>query len=180
MPPPYLFSEDEMSKLDLPPDQANGPEPARFIPSRIISGGQTGVDRAGLDAAIALGIEHGGWCPKGRLAEDGAIPATYRLHEMSSTAYPPRTRENVKDSEATLILYGKRAGDGTRLTQRVCQQLRRPCLMVNIHHVTAEQIQAWLNRYRPETLNIAGTRESISPGIQLQAKKLLVSVFTGS
>ena len=95
-----------------------GPEPT-YIPSRIVSGGQTGVDRAALDVAIAIGIEHGGWCPAGRLAEDGVVPPQYDLRETDSNEYPVRTELNVADSDATLILYEGKLKGGTLLTQKI-------------------------------------------------------------
>ena len=76
-----------------------------FVPAKIVSGGQTGVDRGALNAAIALGIEHGGWCPAGRVSEDGTIPSRYEMTETDSADYPTRTQQNVIDSDATLILY---------------------------------------------------------------------------
>lgn len=83
---------------------------------RIVSGGQTGVDRAALDVAMQLSIEHGGWCPRGRLAEDGTIPSRYDLRETRSAKYHVRTERNVVDSDATLILYRKSLTGGTLLT----------------------------------------------------------------
>ena len=93
---------------------------------KIISGGQTGVDRGALDAAISLGIPHGGWCPRGRLAEDGRIPDRYQLRETDSPDYPSRTEQNVLDSDATLILYRGRIAGGTEFTLRLAQQHGRP------------------------------------------------------
>ncbi len=90
--------------------------------SRIVSGGQTGVDRAALDVAIALGIEHGGWCPRGRLAEDGTIPARYLLRETSSSEYAVRTEQNVIDSDGTLVIYYQRLQRGSLLTYRLAKE----------------------------------------------------------
>lgn len=146
-----------------------------FRPSRIVSGGQTGVDRGALDAAIELGIPHGGWCPAGRMAEDGSIPDHYNLQENGVANYPARTRQNVVDSDATLILYSGSVGGGTRLTKRMCQQASKPCLMVSITEPDLQkQLAQWLLEECPETLNVAGSRESSSPGIQQQTKELLV------
>ncbi|MFG0289998.1 MAG: putative molybdenum carrier protein, partial [Rhodopirellula sp. JB044] len=104
----------------------------RFIPEKIVSGGQTGVDRGALDSAMDLGIDHGGWCPAGRLAEDGRVPSEYRLDELSSRFYPDRTEQNVIDSDATLLLYRDQISGGTKLTQRICRKAGKPSLSVSI------------------------------------------------
>ena len=103
-----------------------------FLPSCIVSGGQTGVDRAALDVAIAIGIGHGGWCPAGRLSEDGTIPSRYDLQETDSPEYPVRTEKNVIDSDATLLLYEGRLKGGTLLTRRICVRHGKPDLVVRI------------------------------------------------
>ena len=92
---------------------------------KIISGGQTGVDRAALDVAVELEIPHGGWCPKGRLAEDGRIPDSYKLRETTSREYAVRTEQNVLDSDGTLILYRESISGGTELTLRLAEKHRR-------------------------------------------------------
>jgi hypothetical protein len=145
---------------------------------KIISGGQTGVDRAALDVAIELGIPHGGWCPKGRLAEDGPIPDRYQLSETESADYPARTERNVADSDATLILYRGRIAGGTDLTLRLAKQLRRPWLAVDLDgNPDPAEVSAWLKRENIEILNVAGPRESQSPGIGQFAKEFLLNVF---
>lgn len=137
-----------------------------FRPERIVSGGQTGVDRAGLEAALALGIAHGGWCPAGRVAEDGMIPSRYALQEMEQADYPARTRQNVVDSDATLIVYEGKLKGGTRLTQAFARQENKPCLLLPIDRAwQAETVHRWFDRHRPQVLNIAGPRESTIPGI---------------
>ena len=99
----------------------------RRVPvQKIVSGGQTGVDRGALDAAIALGVEHGGWCPLGRLAEDGAISAVYRLREADSADYPARTERNVADSDGTPILFRGPLFGGEDLSRRGGGKLRKP------------------------------------------------------
>ena len=106
---------------------------------KIISGSQTGVDRGALDAALEVGAECGGWCPAGRLAEDGTIPPHYPLREMPSTEYSARTRQNVADSDGTLIIcYGEAAG-GTRQTIEFCRDMQRPHLVVDAKRISAEQ-----------------------------------------
>jgi hypothetical protein len=147
------------------------------LPQKFISGGQTGVDRAGLEVAIALGIEHGGWCPRGRLAEDGTVPSRYDLTENDSTDYTVRTRQNVADSDATLILYEHRLSGGTMLTRRVATELGKPCLCVRIGKDIEHEVAAWLNATKPRALNIAGPRESSSPGIESRAIEALLRVF---
>src|SRR5262245_56015878 len=98
---------------------------------KIISGGQTGVDRAALDFALEHGFEQGGWCPQGRLAEDGRIEAKYNLRETASAEYGERTRQNVLDSDATLIVVRDyRLTGGTALTRDVVIELNRPVLVV--------------------------------------------------
>jgi hypothetical protein len=145
---------------------------------RIVSGGQTGVDRAALDAALRLGIEHGGWCPHGRLAEDGVIPKRYRLRQTVSAEYPVRTERNVVDSDATLILYRQRISGGTRLTRHLAQQHGKPLLVVNLHHGSDEQaVRDWITAHDIRVLNVAGPRESSAPGIGQQAQDFLHRVF---
>src|SRR5438105_4205172 len=90
--------------------------------TRLISGGQTGVDRAALDWAIDHGLEHSGWCPKGRKAEDGVIPAHYDLQETASGRYEPRTRANVMEADGTLILNLGELNGGTLLTAEICRR----------------------------------------------------------
>ena len=141
---------------------------------KIISGGQTGVDRGALDAAIGLGIPHGGWCPRGRLAEDGPIPARYVLSETDSPEYWLRTEQNVSDSDATLILCRGQPTGGTELTLRMADQHGRPCLVVNLDRPgRLEEVRRWLQDHEVKVLNVAGPRESQSPGIAAQAKQFL-------
>jgi predicted Rossmann fold nucleotide-binding protein DprA/Smf involved in DNA uptake len=99
-------------------------------PSKIISGGQTGVDRAALDAALAAGIALGGWCPKGRLAEDGPLPEHYPLEQTPRRSYRQRTEWNVRDSDGTLVLYWGELQGGTLATVKLADQYRRP---INAH-----------------------------------------------
>lgn len=147
-------------------------------PERIISGGQTGVDRAGLEAAIALGIGHGGWCPLGRLAEDGVIPSRYELVENHTSDYKVRTAQNVEESDATLILSHRLSlSGGTRLTQRVAERLGKPVGVFRVGDEDVEGVRAWLAETRPRVLNIAGPRESSDPGIEGRATEMLMRVF---
>lgn len=129
-----------------------------------MSGGQTGVDRAALDVALALGIPCGGWCPKGRLAEDGPIPERYPLRETRSARYARRTAFNVRDSDATLILAPRPLTGGTAYTERVAADLERPCLVVPPVATELERVRGWLAANEVEVLNVAGPRESGAPG----------------
>jgi len=133
---------------------------------RIISGGQTGVDRAALDAALALGIRCGGWCPRGRRAEDGRIPDRYPLTETPSADYQERTRENVLAGDATLILTRGPLRGGSALTARFARELDRPFRVVDLAlEPEPRLLTRWLGDLRVEVLNIAGPRESGVPGI---------------
>ena len=154
-----------------------GPTPS-FLPRRIVSGGQTGVDRAALDTAIQLNIEHGGWCPSGRRAEDGIIPTRYALKETRSNEYPVRTEQNIADSAATLILHDGKLKGGTLLTKRLCGKLEKPHYTVKIELNRVDAVREWLSDQTPETLNIAGPRESSSPGIHSRCKIFLLHTFS--
>jgi hypothetical protein len=153
------------------------PPETNWRPQRVVSGGQTGVDRAALEAAIENGIPHGGWCPRGRRAEDGAIPMKFQLTETASAAYQDRTEKNVLDSDATLILYRDELRGGTRLTQQLAEEHRKPHLTVDLagsdREAALARCRAWLNAQKPGVLNIAGPRESQSPGIQEQTQAVL-------
>ncbi len=145
---------------------------------RIISGGQTGVDRAALDVAMALGIPHGGWCPRGRAAEDGRIPDRYQLIETDTADYPARTERNVQDSDATLILCRGEPSGGTELTIRLAQQHGYPHWLVDLDAtVSPQEVADWLRTRKVRVLNVAGPRESQSPGIALAAAAFLRQVL---
>lgn len=149
-----------------------------FQPRKIVSGGQTGVDRGALDAAINLGIAHGGWCPLGRLAEDGIIPSLYELDEMPTAAYAARTEQNVIDSDATLILYERRLTGGTLLTRKIAVRIGKPFLSVRFGVGNATEIvRDWLSACEPKVLNVAGPRESLNPGIHKRAREFMTVVL---
>jgi putative molybdenum carrier protein len=144
----------------------------------VVSGGQTGVDRAALDTALALGLPCGGWCPRGRRAEDGAVPDRYPLRETPSAAYPERTEWNVRDSDGTLVLHRGRLRGGTALTLRLARRYRRPAVAVDLAATpAAAPVRRWLERERIGRLNVAGPRESEQPGIHDQAAAFLREVF---
>lgn len=147
---------------------------------RVCSGGQTGVDRGALDAAIEAKLEHGGWCPLGRLAEDGHIPARYRLRETQSPEYRVRTEQNVLDSDGTLILYRGRLQGGTRLTRLLAERHGKPLLRVNFaRDASPWAVRAWIQQHTIRTLNVAGPRESSFPGIGDDARRFLLAVIRG-
>lgn len=145
--------------------------------NEIISGGQTGVDRAALDVAIELGIPHGGWCPKGRLSELGVIPEKYSLTETQTVNYSERTIRNIQDSDGTLVLLPNRTTriiDGTKLTIEKTCTLTKPLLIVYLtDNIAPEMIVTWLKDNGIKVLNVAGPRESSCPGIY-QASKILL------
>jgi hypothetical protein len=149
---------------------------------RIVSGGQTGADRGALDAAIALGLPHGGWCPRGRRAEDGVIPDRYLLDETGSRQYAARTERNVIDSDGTLIVIRGRLQGGSALTARVARARGKPCLIVDMARDTAgaDEIRDWLRKHAIAVLNVAGPRESHCPGIGEQVKTLLIETLGSS
>lgn len=145
---------------------------------RIISGGQTGVDRAALDVALALGLPCGGFCPKGRRAEDGPIPLIYPLEETKSARYAARTWANVGSADATLILSPLPLTGGTLLTRKACLSLGKPFLVVNPdHRQEVCAVEGWLEEQRVRVLNVAGPRESQVPGIYRLAKAFLLELL---
>jgi len=146
----------------------------------IVSGGQTGADRGALDAAIELGLSVDGWCPRGRRAEDGPVPAEYPMRETPSNRYAERTTWNVRDSDATLILHAGKTGPGTALTVRLAGRLSRAYLVVDVREPEAKRtVKAWIEGQKIGRLNVAGPRESGSPGLQDAVKRFLVSVLGG-
>jgi hypothetical protein len=157
---------------------SNSAAETAFVPDRIVSGGQTGVDRAALDVAIALGIEHGGWCPAGRLSEDGSIPSRYQLEETPSPDYPVRTEQNVIDSDATLILYRQRLKGGTLLTRKICDRMFQPYVLIRLDRDSHQTVRKWLSDQRPRSLNVAGPRESTCQGVYQQSFEFLMTALT--
>ena len=138
--------------------------------AKLISGGQTGVDRAALDVALAGGLQIGGWCPKGRLAEDGVIPLRYPLQETPSPQYAQRTRWNVRDADGTLILTCNEPTGGTALTIHTAQRLHKPFRVIDL--MTPEDprdVASWISHTAITILNVAGPRESICPGVYQNA-----------
>jgi hypothetical protein len=156
--------------------------------TRIISGGQTGVDRGALLAARDLGLMRGGWAPRGWRAEDGAIPAEFRdgMKESRAWYYPYRTRLNVEDGDGTLVLSFEEltADSGSMLTTQIARKLGKRCLHMTIdkmqHSVGAAIVRGWLMGSEIRVLNVAGPRESKAPGIQEQSRAVLVALLGGT
>ena len=147
---------------------------------KIVSGGQTGVDRAALDAALAAGVPCGGWCPRGRKAEDGAIPARYPLREAESAGYSERTRRNVRDADGTLVIARAEPKGGTALTLEVAAGYGKPSLTAHPDEPgEVDRVRRWLAKNRIGVLNIAGARESESPGIYVAARRFVAMVLEG-
>jgi len=145
---------------------------------KIVSGGQTGVDRGALDAAIELGVVHGGWCPKGRRAEDGTIPERSQLRESASPDYAFRTEQNVVDSDATLIIYRQRLRGGTALTNRLAKEHSKPLKRVRLDLASdLITVTEWLAEHSVRELNVAGPRESSDPGIYDEAVSFLTRLL---
>lgn len=156
---------------------------------KIVSGGQTGVDRGALQAAMDLGIDWGGWAPKGWRAENGTIPPLYRakMQEHASANYLVRTRRNVIDSHATLIIISSYPlSGGTLKTRFFCQEAMRSHFVVSQGEADAvEKVRKWLGQFFavehpvPFVLNVAGPRESKAGGIQKRTRRFLAEVLTG-
>ena len=134
---------------------------------KIISGGQTGVDRAALDAVLRHGIESGGWCPTGRLDEFGRIPDCYPLKELENGGFTERTLQNVKDSDGTVIIYPGKLSGGTEQTLHLCVDQRRPHEVIDASNVSTEKaaqlIAEFVRENKIEILNVAGPRASEWP-----------------
>jgi len=158
-----------------PPQRVSREDPKLTI----VSGGQTGVDRAALDVALELGLACGGWCPKGRLAEDGPISERYPLRETVSDAYQERTIRNVVECDATLVLAPGLPTAGTAFTVEAARTHGRPVLVIDLDDdvTTPAEAAAWITARHVDTLNVAGPRESSSPGIRQRAKDFLLRMF---
>ncbi len=136
---------------------------------KIISGGQTGADRAALDFALALGIPHGGWCPRGRLAEDGIIAAQYLLAETPGPDFAQRTEWNVRDSDGTVIFsIATKLSGGSKRTAEFAVQYRKPWVHLSRQEhgqSAAQKLSDFLIEHQIKTLNVAGPRQSEEPEV---------------
>lgn len=134
---------------------------------KIISGGQTGVDRAALDVALRHGIECGGWCPAGRLDEFGKIPDHYPIQELQGGGFTERTLQNVKDSDGTVVIYSVELRGGTEQSVRFCLELKRPHELIDASKISAEGaaklIGDFVDKNKINILNVAGPRQSEWP-----------------
>ena len=147
---------------------------------KVVSGGQTGADRMGLDWAIWHDIPHGGWCPKFRKAEDGKIPAQYPLTETPSSDYLRRTEWNVRDSDGTVIFtLSDRLSGGSKKTLLFAEKHRKPCLHIHpgLSYQLAADLLEFIQNNNIEVLNIAGTRGSKEPYVGKFVKKVLEETF---
>jgi hypothetical protein len=149
---------------------------------KIVSGGQTGVDRGALDAALEAGFPCGGWAPQGRTAEDGPIAARYPLVELPGGGYEERTLKNVLDSDGTAILHAGVLEGGTRLTRQYCTQHGKPCLVIDASRLrpreAADETAAFVAKHGIRTLNVAGPRASKWPGAHRYAQATVKHLLT--
>jgi hypothetical protein len=145
--------------------------------AKIVSGGQTGADRAALDVAIQFGIPHGGWIPKGRKTERGPLPAEYQLKEMPTADYPKRTEQNVMDSDGTMIVCHGPLTGGSEYTRKLADKQDKPWIHVDTSRISVEAgvefVRAWINGSDVRVLNVAGPRASKDPKIYGATKRLL-------
>ena len=146
--------------------------------NKIISGGQTGADRAGLDAAMEMNIPVGGWCPKGRKAEDGPIDEKYPLQETESGDYRVRTGLNVKESDGTIIFSKGKPTGGTALTVKKAIASKKPYFVIDLDKACDfDEVVTWLIDNRIEVLNVAGPRGSKHPDIYNKTKEFLKTLL---
>ena len=134
---------------------------------KIISGGQTGVDRAALDVALKHGIDCGGWCSAGRLDEFGRIPDRYPVKELEEGSFAERTLQNIKDSDGTIVIYFNELRGGTEYTVRCCNELQRPHKLINAANICPREavklILDFVREHKIDILNVAGPRQSEWP-----------------
>ena len=150
---------------------------------RVISGGQTGADRGGLDAAARLGLPRGGWCPRGRRAEDGVVPPEYPLRETRTSAYEERTELNVRWADATVVFTKGPPQGGSALTIELAKGLGKPVLHVDLGRLdragAVRTVRAWISREGVSTLNVAGSREGGAAGLRREVEEILVEALGG-
>ena len=149
--------------------------------TKIVSGGQTGADRAGLDFALAHNIPHGGWIPKGRKTEEGPLSDKYQLQEMPTGSYQIRTEKNVLDSDGTLIVSHGNLSGGSAMTRELVKKHKKPWLHIdldNVHQAEAAKLLAeWIERHHLAVMNVAGARSSKDPKIYQATFDLLAAAL---
>lgn len=160
-----------MDDLEILSSLGSGPLPL------VVSGGQTGVDRAALDAAMEAGIDVGGWCPRGRRASDGVIPERYPLTETHGKGYKTRTKWNVCDSDGTLVLCRGEPEGGTAFTIDCCRQVHKPFLVCQLDDADVAAASKWVLRHNVNVLNVAGPRELKKKPVYDQARAFLSRLF---
>jgi hypothetical protein len=148
---------------------------------KIISGGQTGADQGALDAAIKVGVSHGGWIPKGRKTEDGRLPENYCLKETSSSHYSQRTKRNVMEADGTLIVSHGELSGGSAYCRAIADKHSKPWLHIDLNRtasfLAAFSIKKWIIKYEIRVLNVAGTRASKDPSIYNAVFTLIETVY---
>lgn len=148
---------------------------------KIISGGQTGVDQAGLDVAIKLNIPYGGWIPKGRLTEAGPLPEKYDLQEMPTKSYPLRTEKNVIDSDGTVIISHGKLTDGSDYTRKMAEKQCKAWIHLDMAKMSLDYavrlLKTWVTDNGIRTLNVAGPRASKDPEIYTVTVKVLENLL---
>lgn len=148
---------------------------------KIVSGGQTGVDRAALDVALDFGIAAGGWCPEGRLAEDGRIPWRYPVIALPGAGYRQRTKRNVADSDGTVILYFGAPTGGTEQTLLFCIQTQKPYVLIDATEASlvraSDKLAHFIEQVGIGVLNVAGPRASGAPEAYAYARTVLEAVL---
>ena len=158
-------------------------DPLKLV-TKIISGGQTGADRAGLDFAIKHDIPHGGWVPKGRKTEYGTLDLKYQLQEMPTAEYAKRTEKNILDSDGTLIISHGLLSGGSALTRELAENHKKPWIhidMVDLSlEIAADRLFSWIERNDIKVMNVAGPRGSKDPLIYQATIDLLEKALISS
>jgi hypothetical protein len=181
-PESFRASDSQSQTNGNAPARVNGVEIGEMMHiAKIISGGQTGAGRAALDAAIELGIDHGGWVPKGRLAEDGPLSEKYNLTEMPTASYPARTERNVTGSDGTVIFSHGPLRGGSALTAELAHRHGKPCLHIDLNRMlplkASSDIHRWIVAKGVRTLNVAGPGPSNDPGIYNHTYRAMWGLF---
>jgi len=151
---------------------------------QIVSGGQTGADRAALDAALNSSFPCGGWCPEGRLAEDGPLPTKYPLQELPGAGYRQRTIKNIETSDGTAIFYFNRPAGGTELTLIQCIRLHKPYQLIDASEISPARassiLEDFVDQHGIAILNVAGPSETRSPSVHSYVQEAVQSLIEAS